>query len=104
MILANRRPRRNPEWSSMRACTRSNYPAMPLLQGGGPHPEQAPSDCRAMRDYGLATSRWITVDDTAAWHILRDGFATQIRDCRFTAFRTGETKPHQAFLIFADPV
>ena len=47
---------------------------------------------------GLATARWVTVDDTAARHARQDGFTTQIGDDRFTAFRTGGSKPREAFL------
>ena len=47
---------------------------------------------------GLATARWVTVDDTAARHARRDGVTTQIGDHRFTAFRTGASKSRQAFL------
>ncbi|GAC1663574.1 MAG: transposase [Steroidobacteraceae bacterium] len=47
---------------------------------------------------GLATARWITVDDTAARHARADGVTTQIGDGRFTAFRTGTSKSRQAFL------
>jgi hypothetical protein len=47
---------------------------------------------------GLATARWVTVDDTAARHARRDGVTTQIGDDRFTAFRTGAAKSRQAFL------
>ena len=47
---------------------------------------------------GLATARWVTVDDTAARHARQDGFTTQIGDGRFTAFRTGASKSRQAFL------
>ena len=47
---------------------------------------------------GLATARWVTVDDTAARHARRDGVTTQIGDDRFTAFRTGASKSRQAFL------
>ena len=47
---------------------------------------------------GLATARWITVDDTAARHARMDGFTTQIGDDRFTAFRTGPSKSREAFL------
>ena len=47
---------------------------------------------------GLATARWVTVDDTAARHARRDGVTTQIGDDRFTAFRTGSSKSRQAFL------
>jgi len=47
---------------------------------------------------GLATARWVTVDDTAARHARQDAFTTQIGDDRFTAFRTGASKSRQAFL------
>ncbi len=47
---------------------------------------------------GLATARWITVDDTAARHARKDGFTTQVGDERFTAFRTGPSKSREAFL------
>jgi hypothetical protein len=47
---------------------------------------------------GLATARWVTVDDTAARHARRDGVTTQVGDDRFTAFRTGASKSRQAFL------
>jgi hypothetical protein len=47
---------------------------------------------------GLATARWVTVDDTAARHARQDAFTTQIGDDRFTAFRTGGSKSREAFL------
>src|SRR3954452_10704819 len=47
---------------------------------------------------GLATARWVTVDDTAARHARQDGFTTQIGDDRFTAYRTGPAKSRLAFL------
>ncbi len=47
---------------------------------------------------GLATARWITVDDTAARHARKDGFTTQVGDDRFTVFRTGASKSREAFL------
>jgi len=47
---------------------------------------------------GLATARWVTVDDTAARHARRDGVTTQVGDDRFTAFRTGASKSREAFL------
>ena len=47
---------------------------------------------------GLATARWVTVDDTAARHARQDGVSTQIGDDRFTAFRTGASKSREAFL------
>src|ERR671926_6684 len=54
-------------------------------------------DCKVLRA-GLASARWITVDDTAARHAKRDGYTTQIGDHRFTAFRTGLSKSRLAFL------
>jgi Transposase IS66 family len=53
---------------------------------------------RAVLRAGLATARWVTVDDTAARHARQDGVTTQIGDGRFTAFRTGASKSRQAFL------
>jgi hypothetical protein len=47
---------------------------------------------------GLATARWITVDDTAARHACKDGVTTQLGGDRFTVFRTGTTKSREAFL------
>ena len=47
---------------------------------------------------GLATARWITVDDTTARHARKDGFTTQVGDDRFTVFRTGGSKSREAFL------
>ena len=47
---------------------------------------------------GLATARWVTVDDTAARHAHKDGVTTQIGDARFTAFRTGTSKSRENFL------
>ena len=47
---------------------------------------------------GLATARWITVDDTAARHARKDGFTTQVGDGRFTVFRTSPSKSREAFL------
>jgi Transposase IS66 family len=47
---------------------------------------------------GLATARWITVDDTAARHARKDGITTQLGDDRFTIFRTGTSKSREAFL------
>jgi hypothetical protein len=47
---------------------------------------------------GLASARWVTVDDTAARHARQDAFTTQIGDGRFTAFRSGASKSRQAFL------
>jgi hypothetical protein len=53
---------------------------------------------RAVLRAGLATARWVTVDDTAARHARQDGVTTQIGNDRFTAFRTGASKSRHAFL------
>ena len=47
---------------------------------------------------GLATARWVTVDDTAARHARKDGVTTQVGDERFAVFRTGASKSREAFL------
>jgi hypothetical protein len=47
---------------------------------------------------GLATARWVTVDDTAARHARKDGFTTQIGNEHFAVFRTGASKSREAFL------
>jgi len=47
---------------------------------------------------GLASARWITVDDTAARHARKDAFTTQVGDNRFAVFRTGPSKSREAFL------
>jgi len=47
---------------------------------------------------GLATARWVSVDDTAARHARKDGITTQIGDDRFAVFRTGASKSREAFL------
>ena len=47
---------------------------------------------------GLATARWITVDDTSARHARKDGVTTRLGDDRFTVFRTGTAKSREAFL------
>ena len=47
---------------------------------------------------GLATARWVTVDDTAARHARKDGFTTQVGNNCFAVFRTGASKSREAFL------
>lgn len=47
---------------------------------------------------GLATSPWVSVDDTGARHRAKNGFCTQIGNDRFTAFRTGSSKSRLNFL------
>jgi hypothetical protein len=56
-----------------------------------------PEDQAVLRA-GLATARWITVDDTGTKLTRKTGFVTQIGDNRFTAFRSGETKSRERFL------
>ena len=63
----------------------------------GPFDDFVAEDQEVLRA-GLATARWITVDDTAARHARKDGFTTQIGDDRFTVFRTGPSKSREAFL------
>jgi hypothetical protein len=53
---------------------------------------------QAVMRAGLATARWVTVDDTAARHARKDGVTTQLGDGRFTVFRTGTAKSRAAFL------
>ena len=51
----------------------------------GPTDGLVAEDQEALRA-GLATARWVTVDDTAARHARQDGFATQIGDDRFAVW------------------
>ena len=62
------------------------------------HLDAFTSEERDVLRTGLATARWITVDDTAARHANQDGYTTQIGDDRFTAFRTAASKSRAAFL------
>ena len=47
---------------------------------------------------GLASSPWITVDDTGARHQAKNGFCTQIGNAHFTAFATTASKSRLNFL------
>ena len=47
---------------------------------------------------GLATAKWVSVDDTGARHRAKNGVCTQIGDDRFTAFRTTGSKSRLNFL------
>ena len=47
---------------------------------------------------GLATSSWVTVDDTGARHAGKNGFCTQIGNEWFTWFRTRSSKSRVNFL------
>jgi hypothetical protein len=56
------------------------------------------AEAEAVLGAGLATARWITVDDTGARHRARNGVTTQIGDDRFTFFATGFSKSRRNFL------
>jgi hypothetical protein len=60
--------------------------------------EALAAEDRAVLRTGLATARWISVDDTSARHAGKDGFVTQMGDRRFTVFRTAMSKSRRAFL------
>jgi Transposase IS66 family len=47
---------------------------------------------------GLASARWVTVDDTGARHKAQNGFCTQIGNDRFTWFGTTASKSRLNFL------
>jgi hypothetical protein len=47
---------------------------------------------------GLATARWLTVDDTGARHRAKNGVTTQLGDDRFTFFATRLSKSRRNFL------
>src|SRR3954468_14302443 len=52
----------------------------------------------AILEAGLATARWVTVDDTAARHAGRDEYTTHIGDDRFAWFATRPSKSRLNFL------
>ncbi len=56
------------------------------------------AEAAAVLGAGLATARWITVDDTGARHRARNGVTTQLGDDRFTFFATGRSKSRRNFL------
>jgi hypothetical protein len=56
------------------------------------------AEAQAVLRAGLATARWITVDDTGARHGARNGVTTQIGDDRFTVFATSFAKSRRNFL------
>jgi hypothetical protein len=56
------------------------------------------AEAAAVLGAGLATARWITVDDTGARHRASNGVTTQIGDDRFTFFATGRSKSRRNFL------
>jgi hypothetical protein len=60
--------------------------------------EKLVAEDQAVLRTGLATARWISVDDTSARHDGRDGFVIQLGDTRFTIFRTSFSKSRRAFL------
>jgi hypothetical protein len=56
------------------------------------------AEAAAVLGAGLATARWLTVDDTGARHRARNGVTTQLGDDRFTFFATGRSKSRRNFL------
>ena len=66
-----------------------------LTKGHGDfHAEKA-----AVKQAGLETARWISVDDTGARHLGCNGVTTQIGDDRFTSFDTVASKSRLIFLM-----
>src|SRR3954447_2667040 len=53
----------------------------------------------AVKQAGLETTRWISVDDTGARHLGSNGVTTQIGDDRFTSFDTVAAKSRLMFLM-----
>jgi hypothetical protein len=53
----------------------------------------------AVKQAGLETARWISVDDTGARHLGVNGVTTQIGDDRFTSFDTVAAKSRLMFLM-----
>jgi Transposase IS66 family len=53
----------------------------------------------ALKQAGLETARWISVDDTGARHLGINGVTTQIGDDRFTSFDTVASKSRLMFLM-----
>src|SRR3954469_21128709 len=53
----------------------------------------------AVKQVGLETARWISVDDTGARHLGVNGVTTQIGDDRFTSFDTVAAKSRLMFLM-----
>jgi hypothetical protein len=56
------------------------------------------SEKDAILETGLATARWVTVDDTGARHAGRDEYTTHIGDDRFAWFATRPSKSRLNFL------
>ena len=56
------------------------------------------AEARDVLRAGLATSSWVSVDDTGARHAAKNGFCTQIGDDRFTWFGTRASKSRVNFL------
>jgi hypothetical protein len=56
------------------------------------------AEAAAVRHDGLASARWLSVDDTGARHKVRNGFCTRLGDHRFTIFATRRSKSRRSFL------
>src|SRR3954467_5024967 len=57
------------------------------------------SEKAAVKQAGLETARWISVDDSGARHLGINGVTTQIGDDRFTSFDTVASKSRLMFLM-----
>ncbi len=56
------------------------------------------AEAKAVLRAGLATARWITVDDTGARHRAKNGVTTQIGNAHFAFFATSFSKSRRNFL------
>jgi hypothetical protein len=56
------------------------------------------AEAEAVLRAGLASARWLSVDDTGARHQAKNGVTTQIGDDRFTVFATSFSKSRRNFL------
>ena len=56
------------------------------------------AEAKAVLRAGLASARWLTVDDTGARHRAQNGVTTQIGDDRFAFFATSFSKSRRNFL------
>jgi hypothetical protein len=56
------------------------------------------AEAKAVLRAGLATARWITVDDTGARHQAKNGVTTQIGNDHFAFFATSFSKSRRKFL------
>lgn len=62
------------------------------------HKDAFHAETDAILEAGLATARWVTVDDTGARHVGADEYTTHIGDDRFAWFATRPSKSRLNFL------